>query len=88
MVIFFSKKNVSESLSSALTSYDSSNNGVKLYKVNVDEVINNYVKGDTDNLNPTSSKDLKIKNNALITISNGSVSSYINDDEEIIDTLK
>lgn len=88
MVIFFSKKNVSESLSSALTSYDSSNNDVKLYKVNVDEVINNYVKGDTDNLNPTSSKDLKIKNNALITISNGSVSSYINDDEEIIDTLK
>ena len=88
MVIFFSKKNVSESLSSALTSYDSSNNDVKLYKVNIDEVINNYVKGDTDNLNPTSSKDLKIKNNALITISNGRVSSYINDDEEIIDTLK
>ena len=88
MVIFFSKKNVSESLSSALTSYDSSNNDVKLYKVNIDEVINNYVKSDTDNLKTTSSKDIKKKKNELITTSKERVNNYINNDEEIIDTLK
>lgn len=88
MVLFFSKKNASDSVKSALSSYDSGTHDVKLYKVNVDEVINSYVISDSENPIPTSSKDLKIKENALITISSGKVSSYLTKETDIINALK
>lgn len=88
MVVFFSKKNASDSVKSALSSYDSGTHDVKLYKVNVDEVINSYVKSDSENTTPISSDDLKIKENALITISSGKVSSYLTKEADIINALK
>lgn len=88
MVVFFSKKSASDSIKSALSSYDSKEHEVKLYKVNVDEVINSYVKSDLDNNNPTSSEDLKIKENALITIESGKASSYLTGETDIINALK
>lgn len=88
MVVFFSKKSASDSIKSVLSSYDSKEHEVKLYKVNVDEVINSYVKSDLDNNNPTSSEDLKIKENALITIESGKASSYLTGETDIINALK
>lgn len=37
---------------------------------------------------PTNSSEIKVKDNALITISNKTVSSYISDDEQIMNALK
>ncbi len=88
MVLFFSNNETSDSLKSAITSYDSANKDIKLYKVNMDEAINSYVKNDSDNTLPTNSKELKISDNALITISSKNVSSYITDETQIINALK
>jgi flagellar basal body-associated protein FliL len=88
MVLFFSKKEASDSLKNTISSYDSGSNDTKLYKVNIDETINKYVKSDTDNTTPTSSSDLKISGSALITITSGEVSSYITDETQIINALK
>lgn len=85
MVIFFSEKEAGDSLKSAISSYSKD---VKLYKVNVDEAINKYVVSETDNLNPTNSGELKVSKNALLTISSGVVTSYVNDDEKIISELE
>lgn len=85
MVLIFSKDDASEDLTSAISGY---NKEMKLYKVNTDETVNKYVISDTDNVNPTSSRDLKVKKMALLTISNGIVSSYISDEEQIINVLK
>lgn len=85
MVLIFSNNDAKDELKSAISSYTGD---VKLYKVNTDEAVNSYVVSDSDNTNPTASKDIKVKNNALITITNGTVSSYINDEEQIINALK
>lgn len=85
MVLIFSNNDTNDELKSAISSYTGD---VKLYKVNTDEAVNSYVVSDSDNTNPTASKDIKVKNNALITITNGTVSSYINDEEQIINALK
>ena len=85
MVLIFSNNDANDELKSAISSYTGD---VKLYKVNTDEAVNSYVVSDSDNTNPTASKDIKVKNNALITITNGTVSSYINDEEQIINALK
>lgn len=85
MVLIFSNNDAKDELKSAISSYTGD---VKLYKVNTDEAVNSYVVSDTDNTNPTASKDIKVKNNALITIINGTVSSYVNDEEQIINALK
>lgn len=85
MVLIFSNNDAKDELKSAISSYTGD---VKLYKVNTDEAVNSYIISDSDNTNPTASKDIKVKNNALITITNGTVSSYINDEEQIINALK
>lgn len=88
MVIIYSEKESSDALKTTISTYDSKGESVKLYKVNKDEAINSSVNSDSDNTNPTSSSELKVKDNALITITNGTVSSYVNDDEQIINALK
>lgn len=88
MVMFFSEKKVSETLSNALLNYDSKGADINLYKVNTDEVINSYVKSNQDNSIPNSSDELKIKDKALITISSGKVSSYVTNESDIINALK
>ena len=85
MVIIFSNNDAKEDLKTAISGYQGDN---KLYVVDIDQAVNAYVKAEEDNTNPTSSKNLKVKNNALITISNGVVSSYINSDNQIINALK
>ena len=88
MVIIYSEKESSDALKTTISTYDSKDESVKLYKVNKDEAINSTIDSDSDNTNPTNSSELKVKNNALITITNGTVSSYVNDDEQIINALK
>lgn len=88
MVLFFSSNKASDDLENAITSYDSGNKDIKLYKVNTDEAINKYVKSNSDNTLPTNSKDLEISGNALIMISSKNVSSYITDESQIINALK
>lgn len=43
---------------------------------------------DTDNVKPDNSSSLKVKKEALLTISNESVTSYVTNESEIIDELK
>lgn len=49
MVIIYSQKDSSDALKTTISTYDSSNNDVKLYKVNKDEAINKSVDSDSDN---------------------------------------
>lgn len=88
MVIFFSEKKASEALKNSLSSYDSAQKSLKLYKVNLDEAINSFVKSDENNTTATNSKELKIKQNTLITINNGTITSYIEDETEMLNILK
>ena len=88
MVVLFSKEKASEDLTSAINSYDSSSKDVKLYMVLLDEAVNKYVVSTEDNTNPSSSTDLKVKESALLVISSGKVTSYITDEEQIINALK
>lgn len=88
MVMFFSEKNASEALKNSLSSYDPAQKSLKLYKVNLDEAINSFVKSDENNTTATNSKELKIKQNTLITINNGTIISYIEDETEILNILK
>lgn len=88
MVIIYSEKDSSDALKTTISTYDSSGNDITLYKVNKDEAINSSVNADSDNTNPASSSELKVQNNALLTITNHTVSSYISDDEQIINALK
>lgn len=84
-VLIFSEQDVSDDLKSAVTSYSGD---TKLYLVNKDEAINKYVSSDTDNVKPDNSSSLKVKKEALLTISNESVTSYVTNESEIIDELK
>ncbi len=88
LVIMFSQENISEDVKNAISKYDSSSKDLKLYKVNLDEAINKYAVAKSDNYNPTNSKELKVSKNALLTISSGVVTSYVNNDEDIINALK
>lgn len=88
MVIFFHGNDISDTLKSAITSYDSSNNGVKLYKVNTDDVINKFVLSDEQNSGATNYKELKINDITLITIKNKSIASYVTEEENVINNLK
>ena len=88
MVVFFSDSKASDDLKSAVSSYDSTTKGVKLYVVNLDEAVNNYVVSDTFNSNAEKAADLKIMNQAIITISGGKMESYLILEDDIIDTLK
>lgn len=88
MVLIFSNDDIKDELKSTINKYDVSKKDVKLYKVNKDEAVNKYISSDYDNNTPISSKDLKVKKMALLTISKGVVSSYITDEEEIINVLK
>lgn len=85
MVILFKEDSASDDLKTAIKNYNASE---KLYKVNLDETINKYVVGESDNNNATNSKELQVKDTALLTISSGSIRSYIIDEEQIINALK
>ena len=85
IVLFFWELDVSDDLKSTITSYSGN---TKLYLVNKDEAINKYVSSDTDNVKPDNSSSLKVKKEALLTISNESVTSYVTNESEIIDELK
>ena len=88
MVIFFSQDKINDELKSTLSSYDSLGKETKLYKVNIDETINKYVKSDEQNDSATNSSELKINKTTLITITNGKITSYITDNDTIINALK
>ena len=85
MVIFFSNKDISETLNTIMSSYSKD---VKLYKVNTDEAINKYVLSEEENPNATNSSELKINKTTLITIKQKSIISYITDEDEILEKIK
>lgn len=87
MVMFYSK-DASEAIKTALKTYDSMNKETKLYKVNMDEAINKYVKSNEINSSATNSDELKVNGSTLIVIKNGVISSYVTNEEEIISKLK
>ena len=86
MVILFKEDSASDNLKAAIKNYN--NVSEKLYKVNLNETINKYIIGESDNNNATNSKELQVKDIALLTISSGSIRSYITDEEQIINALK
>lgn len=87
MVMFFSKKDSKEQIKNALKSYNSADDKLKLYVVNVDEAINKYVKDKEFNPNATSSDELKINKDTLLVIKNGVIDSYVTDEDEIVSKL-
>lgn len=88
MVIFFSQKSSSETLNDAISSYDSIGKETKLYKVNLDEVINKFVVSQESNNNASNYSELKINDTTLITIKNKEIASYVVGDKNVIDKLK
>lgn len=88
MVMFFSEKNSSETIKTVLKNYASSSGKTKLYIVNMDEAINKYVKSKESNKSATTSDELKIDVDTLLVIKDGTISSYITDEDEVIDKLK
>lgn len=84
-VMFFSEKNSIDAIKQVLTSYSGD---IKLYKVNLDEPINKYVLGNSDNKDAQNSSELRVSKTTLIKISNKKIVSYINDSVEIINELK
>lgn len=88
MVLFYSNKEVSDTIKTLMTNYDAATHDVKLYKVNINEAINNYVIGDTENALAQSVSELKIKGTTLVTIQNGLNVSYTSDNSEIINIIK
>ncbi len=87
-VIFFYGKDISEELNGAINSYDSSSKEIKLYKVNLSDVINKFVISKEQNSKATSYKQLKINGVTLITIKNKVITSYVTDEKNIINELK
>lgn len=88
MVIFFYGNDVSDELDGAITAYDSSNNKIKLYKVNVSDVINKFVLSEHENSKATNYNELKINDITLITVKDKVITSYITKEENVIDNLK
>ncbi len=88
MVIFFSQESSSETLNDAISSYDSIGKETKLYKVNLDEVINKFVVSQESNNNASNYSELKINDTTLITIKNKEITSYVVGDKNVIDKLK
>ncbi len=86
MVIFFSQKDVSESIKNLIINYGETD--LKLYKVNTDEAINSFIKSENSNANASSSEELKIKGTTLITIENGKITSFEEDESKIASVLK
>ncbi len=85
LVMVYSEENASESLKNAISSYSKD---VKLYKVNTDEAINKSIVSETDNPTPMNNAEVRVSKNALITITSKKVTSYINNEDEIINALK
>ena len=85
MVVFFSKNNISNELKDAISNYSGD---TKLYKVNLDDPMNKIAKGDSDNLTVSNASDIKVKDNALITINSGSIVNTVSGGANIIKTLK
>lgn len=88
MVIFFSQRSSNETLNDAISSYDSIGKETKLYKVNLDEVINKFVVSQESNNNASNYSELKINDTTLITIKNKEITSYVVGDKNVIDKLK
>ena len=88
MVAFFSHSKASDELKSAISNYNSSISGIKLYVVNLDEAVNRYIVSDTFNGNAQTASELKITDQAIITISNGKMQSYMILEKDIISVLK
>lgn len=69
--------------------YRSSEDSLPIYTVDSSNKLNSkFISEDSSNTNPTSYDDLKIKEPTLIKIENGSVSSYIENEDEIKAVLK
>ena len=88
MVLFYSNKNKKDSLDAVIKLYDSKDKDVKLYKVNYDEAINSSVLSKEDNKEAASAEELKVSGVTLITITNGKITSYINNEDDILNALE
>ena len=85
MVIFFSNKEMSESIKTGISYYKKD---TKLYKVNLDEAINKFVVSKEENAVATNASELKINKTTLVIIKNGKIDSYITNEDDILSKLK
>lgn len=85
IVVIFSNKKASNELKDKVKNYDGD---MKLYVVNLDEAMNKSIKSDTDDLYVKEPSSLKVKENALLTISNGTVINAVTGGANIISNLK
>ncbi len=87
-VLFYSNKNIKDSLSKSIELYDSNEDNIKLYKVNYDESINKSVLQNEDNKSATKADELKVKGVTLITIKEGTITSYITNYDDILKAME
>ncbi len=85
MVLFFSKKDLTYDFKQLINNYSKD---TKLYKVNLDEAINNFAASEKVNSNVQNYKDLKVKAPTIITIEKGKNISYISGKDKVIDIIK
>lgn len=85
MVVIFSNKKASNELKDKVKNYAGD---TKLYVVNLDEAMNKSIKSDTDDLYVSEPSSLRVKENALLTISNGTVINAVTGGVNIISNLK
>ena len=87
-VLFYSNKNATESLKSAIELYDSKDQEQVLYKVNYDEALNKRVLSTSDNKEAKSSDEIKVKGVTLITISDKKIVSFVSEENEVLKSLE
>lgn len=76
-------------LGTLISVYKSSENSLPIYTVDSSNKMNSkFITKDSSNTNPSSYDDLKIKAPTMMKIENGSVTSYIENEDEIKSILK
>lgn len=77
------------SISSWLSVYSNSDSALKVYTVDSSKKFNsNYIVNEGSNKQATGLSDLKVISPTLIKVTNGSISEYIEGEEEIVNKLK
>lgn len=85
MVILLSDDDAKDTIKNSVKSYSGEK---KLYVVNLDEKINNYVVSKEENKAASNPSELKINKTTLLMIDNHAISSYVTDTSEILAKMK
>ena len=89
-VIYYDKsdENINSECSSIVSSYNSKEDNIDIYTVDMSNGLNKKYSGDESNTNPASASEIIINGPTLIKFSGGSVAEYIEGIDGIKDILQ